>query len=58
MIERTRLDNLGGAKEVDQAQKQSSDNSAASQGAEKAKQAMSTGKQDEAAREANKNFLL
>ncbi len=50
--EKANSENLGGAKELDQAQKQSSEGSAANQAAEKAAQAMASGKQDTANKEA------
>ena len=53
LADKANQENLGGSKEVDQAQKQSSEESAAGKGAESAKQAMSSGKQEDAAREAN-----
>src|SRR5579862_6788389 len=43
---------LGGANDIEQAKRQSNENSPANQAADKAAQAMSSGKQDEAAREA------
>ncbi len=52
LADKAEQNQLAGSKEVGDAQKQSSENSPANQGAEKAAEAMASGKQDEAAKEA------
>ena len=52
LAEKANEQNLGGAKELDNAQKQSGDGSAAGESAQKAQEAMNSAKADEAKREA------